>query len=318
MAALWAGWTFAEWSAQVQKGRLGRQAARQGNRKDRNQPATMRLLWKAWDRAKTRVDQASGYTAEDRARHIAAVRNFAADADVKLAPNQRAVLATVAALADMHQHTRPACPLHALEARTGLSRKAVRYALTRLCSTGLLTMARRGEWKGEGEAGGRATTYRLPTPDAMRAHRDPGFRTYVPQRATEPMCPKPAARTGQPSVEKAVKKSTKKTNSADPKEDPVTPQETADSGLPVHVPHQRATTSATPTTEEDDTVNLTDLARANAEINRLKDEIREDLRAELLAELLVELGLADRQSAPVRHLRPVDDRPAPPSMETAR
>jgi hypothetical protein len=48
-------------------------------------------------------------------------------------------------------------------------------------------------------------------------------------------------------------------------------------------------------------VNLAELARANAEIRQLKNELRAELRAELLAEL----GLADQRLAPVRHLRPV-------------
>jgi hypothetical protein len=50
-------------------------------------------------------------------------------------------------------------------------------------------------------------------------------------------------------------------------------------------------------------VTLTELARANAEIRQLKNELRAELRAELLAEL----GLADQRLAPVRHLRPVNN-----------
>jgi hypothetical protein len=54
--------------------------------------------------------------------------------------------------------------------------------------------------------------------------------------------------------------------------------------------------SPTPAPAQEDPVTLTKLARANAEIRQLKNELR--------AELLAELGLADQRLAPVRHLRP--------------
>jgi hypothetical protein len=256
LAAGWAGHTHYQWATDVDRGRLGRQAESAGNRKMRPKPNVNRLLWQAWDRAQQRIGEGR-WTTEDRANLIAAVRDFAADATVVLKGNRRAVLAAVAALADKHQHTRPACPLHELEALTGLTRKQVRTALTQLQADGLLTLARRGRG-GNDPSQWRASLYQLPTPAALRAHRE---------RDTEPMCPSPH-RTDVPS--------------------PGT-QSVSDSVPP------------TPAPAQEDPVTLTELARANAEIRQLKNELRAELRAELLAEL----GLTDQRLAPVRHLRPV-------------
>ncbi|SET33196.1 hypothetical protein [Geodermatophilus poikilotrophus] len=324
ISAMQAGYDFARWTSFLDEAAssLGRQARRAGGRKERSTRAYRQLLGKVWDNAEKFVKAHPLPTDAEVAVRIAGVREFVADADVDIAASQRAVLAAACDLAEQHGTTRPALPLHELVARTGLTQKAVRHALAKSDGEGLLTRERAGDVRRR-----RAALYRLPSPATLAGARTPPktglcaprAQSYVPLNRRDTSVTASVTDADAADRKRQQDRERQRRHRLHGRGDhslcthPANPMLAA-SGLPVHVPHQRATTSATPTTEENDTVNLTDLARANAEINRLKDEIREDLRAELLAEL----GLADRHTAPVRHLRPVDDRATSPSMETAR
>jgi hypothetical protein len=255
MSAAQCGQGLDEWMVLVRESvsRLGQQAKRKGGRQDRSDAERDRRLLDAWTTAERRIAERPTMTAEDRAAHVAAVRDLCADADAKLTETERTALSAACDLADKFDTIRPALPWRMVMELSGLTERQTKGALASLQRKGLLVLYRRGTAADEKHAGRRrANVFYLPTAEAIAAH---GGVPYSPRGQTY----------GTPSA-------------------------------PARTP--QSDTTAKP---EEESVNLAELARANAEIRQLKNELRAELRAELLAEL----GLADQRLAPVRHLRPV-------------
>ncbi|MGY1985449.1 replication/maintenance protein RepL [Blastococcus sp. SYSU DS0669] len=291
--------------------KLGHQARRSRGRKDRSRAETNALLSKAWTTAEGVVAERPALTSGGRAAFIATVRAHVADAALDVTDSQRAVLAYACDSAEAHDNTlRPVMPLRAVAEATGLSIKTVRLALAALSEADLLPRARRGR-SGADPSRWKASLYRLPTSVTLRAHSTSGDKTYVPSHKTYVPSPSvtqsvtgPVVAPATVTVADADAAAARKRQRDRQRQQRHRAHTRGDHRLCIHPPEKSpfidgTTDRATPTAEEDETVNLADLARANAEIAALKDEIR----AEILAELL-----SDRQLAPVRHLHPV---PAP-------
>lgn len=258
LAALNAGWDFADWHGELSaRGSvLGAQVTSKRNGQDRPRDQVDRQLMAVWAKAEAQANASPAFSSDDRAIYIAAFRTWLSDPDCPVArDSDRRVLDAIARRAAELNVTSPPCPRAWLMRETGLGCTAVDNALRRLTERGLLTRLEQG-----------------------RQHSDPSKRTASVYRLARPET--------LPALTSAA---------------------VAASGAPPLVP---PTASGAPPqrarpTPKEDPVNLTEMARANAEIQRLK----EDLKAEIRAEVLAAMGVRE-QAAPVRHLRPVPTRKA--------
>jgi hypothetical protein len=184
MSATQRGQGFDQWLPLVTESRshLGQQARRMGGRKDRSDREWRAHLGKAWDKALSVVAARPTIDAEHIAGLIAAVRATVSDADADLTDDERAVLSAVAALAEHHETTRPACPRREVQKLAELSDPRTRAALSPLVDRGVLAVARRGRAGSEGKR--RATLYWLPSREGLAAlsgpktHTPPQYKTY--------------------------------------------------------------------------------------------------------------------------------------------
>jgi hypothetical protein len=196
MSAAQCGQGLDEWMVLVRESvsRLGQQAKRKGGHQDRSDVERDRRLLDAWATAERRIAERPTMTAEDRAAHVATVRDLCVDADAKLTDTERTALSAACDLADKHGTIRPALPWRMVMELSGLTERQTKGALASLQRKGLLVLYRRGTAADEKHAGRRrANVFYLPTaepsPPTEGSHTAPEDR---------PMGP-PAHRLGRPS-----------------------------------------------------------------------------------------------------------------------
>lgn len=151
-SAVQAGYDFARWTYELEQSdsRLGAQARRSGNRKERSHSSYYKLLGRVWDQAEEFVAANPLPTHERITEDIAAARAVAEHPDSDLTPSERAVLGVVCDLAQgctptrPHPTTRPAVPYPTVMDRTSLTLGAVRHAIRGLIRKGHLTRDRPG------------------------------------------------------------------------------------------------------------------------------------------------------------------------------
>jgi hypothetical protein len=188
LSAIYAGWDYAQWTYLLDEAasHLGIQARRVGGKRERDRRSLNRLRGSVWDSAVKYRAEHELPTAEEIAACIATMRQLAADADHPLSDNMRTVLADVCDTAERLGTIRPAVSFKDLVERTGLTRKAARYALDRLHVDGLLTRERPGDLHK------RKAALRRLRPPAERTRgtytrktelRAPTAKSYVPQPA---------------------------------------------------------------------------------------------------------------------------------------
>ena len=157
------GWSRVEWADLVtaKRSRLGYQASLKGS-KERTRVALEKTLRGAWDAAgkwlETTPAPITRGDIEAKARNL---RDYAADATTDLRDNDRAILCFAADEALRRGTDRPTLPLRAIAEATGLSVKAIRLALPRLDTSGLLRLEVRGTPGGPNTKERRASAYRL-------------------------------------------------------------------------------------------------------------------------------------------------------------
>jgi hypothetical protein len=182
LAAVNAGWPFAEWTYLLRSrgSVLGNQAATKRNGEDRPQAAVDKQLRIIWDRASTQARRSPTFTEADRRSYVAGVRTWLSDPDCPAPENQRRVLDAIARRAAELNVTSPACPRSYLLAETGLGLTALRTALAQLIESGLLVQVQKGR-RGtkESPSSGVAAVYRLPRPEVL----PPARRSTTPTSA---------------------------------------------------------------------------------------------------------------------------------------
>ena len=171
-SALQRGWSFAEWSAEVQRGgsKLGEQCRIDSRMKSRSGPDVLRQLQNAWDRADAWVArQPARLTDADIATRISEVRSWLAHPGTTLPDAERHVLGFACDVAETNNTTRPTLPRRAVQQATGLGERATRETLRRLDEAGLLKIGLRGR-PALDETRRRAAAYQLPDRDRMTAY----------------------------------------------------------------------------------------------------------------------------------------------------
>ena len=188
------GWDIWEWEPLVldPKSRLGTQLRRKGGRRARTSMAVHKTLGDAWEKAWVWRTQQSPPWDSAEVRHVArergrAANDVAADPNADLSDSERSVLSFAAAQTLDRGFLQVALPRRSLTAATGLGLTALRTALKRLESKGLLTLVEAGKPRGPKARKSRANLYALRETPIYAGEPSlwcPAHKPVVPQPRT--------------------------------------------------------------------------------------------------------------------------------------
>jgi hypothetical protein len=188
------GWNLWDWEPLIlePKSHLGTQLRLKGGRRARTPMAIHKTLGEAWEKAWEWCTEKAPWNAAE-VRQVAqergrAAKDVAADPDADLTDAERSVLSFAAAQSLDRGLLQVALPVRILIAATGLGLTALRTALKRLETKGLLTLVEAGKPRGPKAKMARANLYALPgaplcagEPGLWCPSHSPALKPVVPQ-----------------------------------------------------------------------------------------------------------------------------------------